>query len=148
MTGRYHIAITVICSVLLFIGCSSIPEVATTDMLLQATFAKSLSENQEPINPTDTFLPTESINLSLEFEGRPKRGNVKAVYYLDDALITDVSVDIATANNDVIASVGQNTFVGFTLSPSQPFPVSDGYRVETFLNDEPLGTYMFQVVAP
>ncbi|NJL33970.1 MAG: hypothetical protein HC893_09040 [Chloroflexaceae bacterium] len=114
-------------------------------MLLNATFARELDENQAPIDPTETFPPEGPIYLSLEFEGRPESGLVKAEYYYQDQYITEATVDFADVNSGVIFSVGENTFVGFTLEPDQPFPAGDEYTVETFVNDEPLGTYTFSI---
>lgn len=130
---------------LLLAACSAPPEVATPDMLLAATFANELGESQEPVDPTDVFPPTGPMNISFEFEGRPKSGLVTATWYFGDEEIATVSVDLAEANSGVIASAGQNTYIGFTLTPDNPFPVSDDYRVDAFLNDEPLGSYSFAV---
>ncbi|HMO56349.1 MAG TPA: hypothetical protein PKC19_03260 [Roseiflexaceae bacterium] len=120
------------------------PSAAT---LIDATFAKSLSENQEPVDPTEDFFPTETIYLSLEFEGRPQSGEVTAQFYWRDQQLAEASVDLADANSGVIFSIGQSTFAGFNLTHENPLPVSAQYRVEAFLDGEPLGTYPFMIIA-
>ncbi len=116
--------------------------------LLDATFARKLDENQAPIDPTDTFGPTDQINLSLKFDGRPKQGVVKTRFMFQDQLIAEAQVDFAQANSGVIFSVGEATYTGFFLTPNQPFPASDTYHADVTVNDKPLGSYKFKIVAP
>jgi hypothetical protein len=123
------------------------PAPEATATLVDATFAKSLSENQEPVDPTETFFPNETIYISLEFEGRPESGEVAAQFYWRDEQLAEASVDLGDANSGVIFSIGQSTFAGFNLTHENPLPISDQYRVEAFLDGEPLGTYPFAVIA-
>lgn len=118
---------------------------ATGAKLLDATFARKLADNQAPIDPTTEFKPTDTITLSLKFEGRPKTGIVKTKFMLADQLIAEAQVDFADANSGVIFSVGQVTYAGFFLTPSKPFPASDKYRADVFLNDKQIGSYNFKV---
>lgn len=57
-------------------------------------------------------------------------------------------MDFATVNSHVILSIGECTYVGFSLKPSSTLPISNKYRVETFLDGKPIGTYPFAVVPP
>ncbi len=116
--------------------------------ILEATFAQDVSDEMEPINPTTTFTPEQTVNLLLTIKGRPKEGEVVARFYLRDQEIASASVDLAEANEGVIFSIGENTRVHFTLTPTEPFPVSREYRAEVFLNGSPAGTYTFEVVPP
>jgi hypothetical protein len=116
--------------------------------LQAAVFAKGLTKNQEPVNPTGTFFPDDTACLSLKFKGRPSKGLVSAKFYLGAHLISEAKVDFADINRGVLFSVGQSTFAGFSLQPDKPFPISENYHVETFLNGSPLGTYRFKVVPP
>jgi len=116
--------------------------------ILEATFAQEVSEDMEPINPTTSFTPEQTVNLLLTIKGRPKEGEVLARFYVRDQEIASASVDLAEANEGVIFSIGENTRVHFTLTPTEPFPVSPNYRAEVFLNGSPAGTYTFAVVPP
>lgn len=126
------------------------PTAATTGeaKLVSATLAKELGENQEPIDPTESFYPDETIYLSLEFEGRPKEGVVRSEFFWGDESIDAAEVDFADVNSDVLFSIGQSTFASFHLTPASPLPISSRYRVETTLDGEPLGIYEFEVIPP
>lgn len=124
------------------------PTVAKSEdaKLLNATFARKLAENQAPVEPTDEFAPTDTVNLSLEFDGRPKTGIVKTRFLLQDQLIAEAQVDFAEANSGVLFSVGEVTYAGFFLTPENPWPPSDKYHADVSLNDKSLGTYKFRMV--
>ncbi len=115
--------------------------------LEDATFTRELGENQEPIDPTSEFAPTDQVNLALTFSGRPT-GMVKTQFYFRDEQMSEATVDMADINSDIIFSIGQSTYVSFTFTPNTSLPISDQYRAETFLDDEPLGTYNFAIVPP
>ncbi len=118
--------------------------------LLDATFANKLGENMEPEdpNPSKEFQQEDTIYLSLQFEGRPKSGVVKSTFFWGDEEIANTSVDMADANSGVLFSFGQSTYVGFNLTPNQPWPVSTSYHVEVELDGQPLGSYEYSVVPP
>lgn len=118
--------------------------------LNKATFARKLGKNQEPISPTDKFEPTQQVNLSLTFKGRPT-GVVSAGFYFHDQLITDATVDMTELNAGTLSTPGQNTYVGFTLTPdkNKPLPISaGGYRADVTLDEKPLGSFEFKIVPP
>ncbi len=116
--------------------------------ILDATFAEGVSEELDPINPTTSFTPEQTVNLLLTIKGRPKEGEVVARFYVRDQEIASASVNLADVNEGVIFSVGENTRVHFTLKPTEPFPVSPNYRAEIFVDGSPAGTYTFSVVPP
>lgn len=57
-----------------------------------------------------------------------------------------MDIDIAEVNSGVLFSVGEDTYVGFTLSHDDPFPVSDEFFLEVLINGEKLGDFSFSVV--
>jgi hypothetical protein len=126
------------------------PEAAAeTDIeILEATFAHGLSEAMVPEDPGADFAPTETVYLSLKVKGRPEDGVVTARFYWHEDLIAEAGVDLSDVNSGVIFSIGEDTYLGYTLTHEEPFPLSDRYLAEVFFGDQPLGTYPFRVVAP
>jgi hypothetical protein len=116
--------------------------------LLEAIFAHGLTEEMQPVDPGADFGPDETVYLSLQIKGRPKEGLVTARFYWHDSFIAEAGVDLADVNSGLLFSIGEDTYAGYTLTHEQPFPLSDQYRAEVFFNDQPLGTYPFQVVPP
>ncbi len=115
--------------------------------LEKATFAKRLSQNQEPVEPTDTFAATDTIYLSLQFKGRPK-GKVTTKFYFRDDVLGEATLDLADINSGVIFSIGQSTYAGFNLTPNNPFPIGEAFRAESFFDGKPLGSFKFKIAAP
>lgn len=125
------------------------PTVAAAGIeIVEATYAHGLGEQMEPIDPGSEFGPSETVNLSLRIKGRPKEGVITARFFWYDALITEASVDLADANSGLLFSFGEDTYVGFSLTPDPPFPLSDKYSTQVFFNDQPVGVYSFSVVPP
>lgn len=116
--------------------------------LRDATFARGLSEEMQPVDPTTDFAPDETIHLSLRISGRPEEGVVTARFYWRDSFIAEAGVDLADVNSELIFSIGEDTYAGYILTHEDPFPVSDRYRAEVFYGDQPLGEYAFRVVPP
>jgi len=123
-------------------------ETSNSIEIREATFARGLSEEMQAVDPTTDFGPTDTVYLSLTVKGRPKEGTVAARFYWGDDFIAEADVDLGDVNSGLIFSIGEDTFVGYTLTHEQPFPVSDGYRAEVFYNDQALGSYSFRVVPP
>ncbi len=116
--------------------------------ILEATFAHDLGEEMQPIDPGSEFSPDETVNLSLKIKGRPKEGVITARFFWYDAPISEASVDFADANSGLLFSFGEDTYVGYSLTPELPFPLSDQYSALVFYNDELLDAYAFRVVPP
>lgn len=111
----------------------------------------TLSKEQTSEGPTATtteFYPTDVIYLTVEIKGRPKEGVVSAEAYWKDQFIASVDVDLATVNEDVLISVGENTFAFINLTPTDPWPISDNYIFAVYINDEKMGDYSFSVIPP
>ena len=116
--------------------------------ILEATFAHGLGEEMQPIDPGSEFAPDETVNLSLRLKGRPKEGVVTARFFWYETPITEASVDLADANSGVLFSFGEDTYVGYSLTPDQPFPLSDQYSALVLFNDELVDAYAFRIVPP
>lgn len=129
------------------IGCDD--DSSSNGRLGKVAFAKSLNENYEPVDETNRF-PTdaEKICLSVVLKGRPRSGHLKAVFRRNGEEITSVVYDLSKTNGGVIASIGQDTVVGFTLTPTKPFPIGDRYDAVLYLDREELGKIQFKIVAP
>jgi hypothetical protein len=116
--------------------------------IAEVVFAKELSENYEPVNPTATFYPDEVINVSVTIPGRPKEGVLGAKFLYMDQLIAETSVDFADVNNDLLFSAGQKTFTGFFLTHEEPLYISPLYNVELLIDGTSAGKYAFSVIPP
>jgi len=111
-------------------------------------FAKDLSENYLPVNPTSTFYPEEVINVSVSIPGRPKEGIMGAKFLYMDQLIAETSVDFAVENSDLLVSMGEQTFTGFFLTHDEPLYISPLYNVELLINGISAGKYAYSVIPP
>jgi hypothetical protein len=116
--------------------------------MLEAVFARGLTEQMEPADPDTAFAPDEAVYLSVKIKGRPKAGVVLARFFLGDVLIVEGSVDLADVNSGVLFSIGENTYAGYSFTHTEPLPISDNYRADIFFDGAPLGSAAFQVVPP
>jgi hypothetical protein len=114
--------------------------------VLDATFAHGLTDEMQPVEPGSGFWPDETIYLSVRLDGRPEGGVVTARFYYGDTFIAEAGVDLGDVNSGVLFSLGEDTFLGYTLTHENPFPVGDDYRAELSYGDELLGTYPFRVL--
>ena len=111
-----------------------------------AVFAKGFDDNGRPDSPGSRFAPKDKIVLKASLNSRPAKGAFSCTFWLDKQKITTVSVDLSTLNADDLPE-GVNAFGVFSLTPTEPFPVSDKYRADLSFDGKPLGTYEFSVVA-
>lgn len=133
----------------LVLASASLTAQAADGVLKKATFCHSFKEDSNaPKDVAESFQPDETVNLSIELEGRPKSGVVAAKFLFRDELIAETTVDVATANKGVIFSFGENTFVRFTVTHKNPLPVSAAYSAVVTFDDKPLGTFPFTVAPP
>ena len=121
-------------------------EVVERIEVLDVTFARGLTEEMAPIDPSNEFAPDETVYLSVKLKGIQKKGVVKAVFAKGEEEFASASVDLAEEMEGLIFAVGGNTYVGFTLKPTSPFPPGDDYRAKVYVNDELVGVYTFKVV--
>lgn len=122
--------------------------VAEKGPFLKATYTSALGEGQSPTDTVESFGQEDTIYLSMELQGRSKRGKATAKFFYFDQLIAEATVDVAEVNQDVVFSVGQNTFVGFNLKSNSPLPVGVGYRTELSFDGKDLGEFPFQIAPP
>jgi hypothetical protein len=113
-----------------------------------ATFTHGLTAEQQAADPGSEFAPSETVCLSLTLKGRPKSGTVTAKFYYHDAMIAEAGVDLADVNSGVIVSVGESTYVGYTLTHDEPFPIGTSYRADVYYGGTKQGTYPFSIVPP
>ncbi len=124
------------------------PVQAAEGDLVKATFCHGLGENNSPKDTAEFFRPDETVYLSVELKGRPKTGEVAAKFLFREDLIAETKVDVATANEGVIFSFGQNTFVGFTVTHEKPLPVGECYTAEVTFDGKAMGTFPFKIAPP
>jgi hypothetical protein len=127
-------------------GTAASATAASTVTIKSVTFAESLNANYQPVNPKTQFKPTDTIYVSVDLAGRPKTGTLNGKFFYGDQLISEATLDFSTVNQGVIISIGEDTFAGFNLSPSQPWPVATGYRFELAVNGSKVGDYPYEVI--
>lgn len=110
------------------------------------TFAEGLDENYQPVNATTQFYPTDTIYASVKVTGAPTTGIMTGQFYYYDQLISEASIDFSTVNEGVIISFGQNTYVGFNLTPSATWPVDSGYSLKLLVDNVEVGSYAYEVI--
>jgi hypothetical protein len=110
------------------------------------TFAEKLNENYQAVNPKTQFKPTDVIYVSVDIAGRPKTGIVNAKFYIGDQFIAEGTLDLSSSNSGVLFSIGEDTFAGFWITPTQAWPVSKDYRMDLFLDNVKLGSYPYEVI--
>lgn len=133
-------------AMLAFLMLSACSPTAKAVTVKSVTFAQELNANYKPVNPTTQFYPADTIFVSVNLAGVPKTGSINGKFYYGDQLISEASLDFASVAQGVIFSTGQDTFVGFNLTPSEPWPVDTGYRFELTLNGTKIGDYAYQVI--
>ncbi len=121
---------------------------AADTLLKSATYCRTLDENQSAKDKAESFYPDEKVRLSIELKGRPKSGIAAAKFYFREQMVAEAKVDVAEVNKGVLFSAGQNTFVGFTLSPTAPLPVGTTYRADVTFEGAALGSFPFEVSPP
>ena len=150
----------ILATALLMTACGKEADVVDSDAVVDAEntvddidiaevkFAKELAEDMSPVDITNQFEPTDTINISVKVPGRPKEGIITARFFYGDQLIAETSVDLADTNSTVIFSFGQDTFVGFNLTYDDAFPISPNYYVELYIDDQFVGDYEYQIIPP
>ncbi len=127
-------------------ACGGAKTADNTVTVKSVTLAENLNENYQAVNPKTQFYPTDTIYVSVVVAGRPKVGTLNGKFYYGDQLISEATLDFASVNQGVVVSLGEDTFAGFNLSPSQPWPVDTGYRFELSVNGTKFGDYPYQVI--
>ena len=110
------------------------------------TLAESLNETYQAVNPKTQFKQTDTVYVSVAVAGRPTTGTVTGKFFYGDQLIWEGTLDLSTVNQGVILSIGETTFAGFNVTPTQPWPLGAGYRFELTLNGTKVGDYPYTVI--
>jgi uncharacterized protein YpuA (DUF1002 family) len=144
--------LVIACLVFVFIltlaACSKATAVSTSNAITvkSVTLAQDLNENFQAVNPKTQFLPTDTIFVSVDVAGRPTMGSLNGKFYYGDQLISEATLDFSSVNQGIIISIGEDTYAGFNLAPSEPWPVDTGYRFELYVNGTKIGDYPFEVI--
>jgi hypothetical protein len=131
-----------------FTACSKATAVSTNNAITvkSVTLAQGLNENYQAVNPQTQFLPTDTIFVSVDVAGRPTTGSLTGKFFYGDQLISEATLDFSAVNQGIIVSIGEDTYAGFNLAPSQPWPVDTGYRFELYVNGTKVGDYPYEVI--
>jgi uncharacterized protein YcfL len=131
---------------LLLTACSTVKTAPIAVSIKSVTFADSLNANFQAVNPKTQFKSTDTIHVSVNVSGRPTTGNLNGKFYYGDQLVSEKTLDFATANTSLLFSVGEDTFVGFSLIPSNPWPVGSGYHFDLYVNGAKVGSYPYEAI--
>jgi len=102
----------------------------------EVVMARSLDDDQKPVDPTSVFGLEDVFNASAKVSNLEEGSKVTGKWFFGDQFIDEASVDITED--------GFTGYVGFNLTPSAPWPPGD-YRLEVYLDDELAKTVTFQV---
>ncbi len=144
--------LVLICIALVFsvviTACTKATAVSTNNAITvkSVTLAQNLNENYQAINPKTQFLPTDTIYVSVDVAGRPTMGSLTGKFFYGDQLISEATLDFSSVNQGVIISIGEDTYAGFNLAPSEPWPVDTGYNFELDVNGTKVGDYPYEVI--
>ena len=117
-----------------------------TITIKSVTFAENLNSSYQAVNPKTQFKTTDTIYASVDVSGRPTTGLLNGKFYYGDQLISEATVDFAVANSGVLFSIGTETYAGFNLAPSNPWPVGSGYHLDLYVNGVKAGSYAYEVI--
>ncbi len=129
-----------------FVGVAPM-QAASAPSIVKATFAKEVTSDFVAKNPSTTFLGNETVNLLLEFKGRPKTGKVTSDWRFRTAQVATAAVEFSSVKGGLF-SRGGNTFVKFNLTPGkEKLPLGE-FEVTVAVDGTKLKTYKFEVVGP
>lgn len=135
--------------VLVLLPLLALSAFAEDSLMRSAVFCRSVNENQSPKEKAEFFYPEDTVYLSVELKGRPTSGIAAVRFLFRDELVAEAKIDVAELNKGVIFSVGQDTYVGFNLTPSgKGLPVGDAYVAEVTFDGKPLGKFPFRIAPP
>jgi hypothetical protein len=113
----------------------------------RVTYGTALGPNQQITTPVQIFQPTDPVSCSVEIAGRPSSGTVTLRWPVGPTEEATASVDLSNTNGGVLFSVGQTTYVGGTLSHTNPLPIGI-YETIVQYNGTEVGRYPFEVGPP
>jgi hypothetical protein len=133
-------------AVLMLTACGGGAAKSTVVTVKSVALAENLNSSYQAVNPKTQFKATDTIYVSVDISGRPTTGTLNGKFFFGDQLISEATLDFATVNQGVIFSIGEDTFAGFHLVPSQPWPVGTGYHFDLSLNGTKTGSYPYAVI--
>lgn len=104
--------------------------------ILAATTCRSIDAGLNPVDPTSTFGPNDTVYLSVDLEDFPQGTKAGASWYFGDQFLNSF---VITAKKDYAT-----TRISFNLKPTTPF-APGRYRAEIYLNDYLSETVQFSV---
>ena len=113
----------------------------STANIPSATLAKGF-QDQEAVDPTTTFGPSDTIHAVVEVANAPDDTKVKAVWTIVDADGGQIKDEKIAEKEFLTQDTG--SVIDFTFEPSQPLPLGK-YKVDIYLNDTLNKTIEFQV---
>jgi len=118
--------------------------------IVNVTYAHGLNEDMTPTEQADAYTPEQPVYVSVKLDGNPKEGIITAKFLYKDQDIADTEIDLAQNRKEkgLIFVIGGDTYLGFTLDHENPFPISEDYHTDLFLNGDPAGRYAFKVIPP
>ena len=126
-------------------GKTPAPTTTTTAVVKSVVFAKGLDSSFQPVDPTTTFLPTDTVRVSVGFNSNPTSGVLAFKWYLDNQLVHEVTLDIAKAAAGDVVVFNGNSYTGATLFSSEGMPVSTNYRLDLYIDNVKIDEYPFSV---
>ncbi|MBM3131205.1 MAG: hypothetical protein FJ009_21600 [Chloroflexi bacterium] len=113
-----------------------------TGLLAQVIMAEGVGANNEPVNRTGEFLPSEVIYASVSITNAPANTKFRAVFYAVDAG-AGAQCNVKLGESEQIASGSKN--LAFKLQQSKDWLLGT-YRVDIYVNDVLDHTANFVVV--
>ena len=125
-------------------GSATTTTTTATAVVKSVVFARGLDDSFQPVDPTTTFVPADTVRVSVGFDGNPTKGVLKGKWYLDTQMIYEVTLDLANAAEGDVEVVDGNSYTGLSLSADGGLPVGS-YKLEIYIDDVKAGEYPFTV---
>ena len=104
----------------------------------RAVLCRALSDDGEPVGPTETYQPADALCLSLKMEGSWRDAEVTTTWFFRNKYLSNLQEPVAR---------GETGYLGFQLTQGYFWEIGD-YRVEVFVAGERIETLHFRVQPP
>ena len=106
--------------------------------ILEVVMANQVDENMEPLNPTNQFIPEDTIYACIKLDTKEQGNSINVKWYdSQDKLIQEEKYDITE-------NYYQPSFITFELKSEGPWQTGK-YKVEVYLNKYLYNTFEFEV---
>ena len=78
---KKHVLLFTLLALAMIVAACGKAEPAGPPEVVEATFARGLSAQMEPVNPGSEFEPDQTVYLSVKLKGNPKEGVVSARFF-------------------------------------------------------------------